>query len=535
MLTSQRRRGSRVSSYGRCHCRVSSAHSFRLPQPPALSRSTQGQGPPSPPPTPHLSPTCVALAASGLRPPRAACTAGEAPAATRCCSDAQQRRCSPANTALLRSAQPLRRRRRRPGSPGALAVYAHLSAPSCLRCTLGHWSALHCTWLALVSRARCCSVRTAQLPPPKPPALSVRGVQLHVLYSLWLSLTCRWHSAMRDETERVLAEELAQRCARGSRSPARPVVLLSRAAPARSFRRLPEDEQVALVERLLRRAIASDASSRGVRTELQTAPPPAPPPRQRTDAESDAESAVASRKPQLAPAAAASAPAAGAGVEPTSALDAQDGWDGVAASEAPPLALQLEKLLPSAQARPPLAAARSPAAGAGTVTPTGVTAASPGPAVFDTLFSGSLALRPLTAAAAAGAAVVLGSIAIWLRRERAADATQPQAAPTGDKAQAPPDASVRIAASEGVEAATARRPEVLWSRKEKPVADAPAAEADVAVPSVLWKRGAPRTKLAATEEAATSAGDAKEQAAAVELSDNAEGLRFGARLKQPPK
>ena len=51
---------------------------------------------------------------------------------------------------------------------------------------------------------------------------------------------------------------------------------------------------------------------------------------------------------------------------------------------------------------------------------------------------------------------------------------------------------------------------------------------------MLWKRGA-RTKLDVTEDVPTAAGDAKEPADAAELSDNAEGLRFGARLKQPPR
>ena len=337
-------------------------------------------------------------------------------------------------------------------------------------------------------------------------------------------------SAVRDETERVLAEELAQRCARGYvHRPHSRRRLLSRAVPARSFRRLPEDEQVALVERLLRRAIASDASSRGVRAELQIAPPP----RQRADAE-PAEAAV-SRKALQAPAAASSGPAAAPGVEPTSALDAQDGWDGAAPSDAPLLALELEKLLPSAQARQPPAAARLSAAGAGLATPAGVAFASR--VGSNSLFSGGLTLQPLAAAAAAGAAVVLGSIAFWLSRGRTADAnvTPPQAAPTGDRPQAPPDSSVRISAPEEVDAATSRRSEVLWSRKEKPPAAASADDADGAARTVLWKRGAPRTKLDVTEDAPTAAGDAKEPADAAELSDNAEGLRFGARLKQPPR
>ena len=340
-------------------------------------------------------------------------------------------------------------------------------------------------------------------------------------------------SAVRDETERVLAEELAQRCARGYAHRIRSRRgLLSRVVPARSFRRLPEDEQVALVERLLRRAIASDASSRGARSELQTAPLS----RQRADAEPDAEPAEAStsRKAPLPPAAAATGPAAAPGAEPTSALDAQDGWDGAASTGAPPLALELEKLLPSAQSRPQPAAARSPAAGVGLASPAGITVASQ--AGSNALFSGGLTLRPLIVTAAAGAAVVLGSIAFWLSRGRAADAnaTPSQSAPTGDRPQAPPDLSARVAAPEGVDATATRRSDVLWSRKEKPSADASAADTDVAAPSVLWKRGAPRLKPGATQDAPAAAGDAKEPAGAAELSDNAEGLRFGARLKQPP-
>ena len=475
----------------------------------------------------------LALATTALRSPRSACTAGDAPAASQCCSVAQQRRCSPQSCALCRSVQRLRRRRRRrqPGNCGALVATVQLSASSCLLCTPLLWRAHRCTLQSLVLRARCCSTRTARLPPPNPATSSVKGTFANPRVLLAVAFVdVQLPSAVRDETERVLAEELAQRCARGY---AHHIcgrlrfAELRRAVPARSFRRLPEDEQVALVERLLRRAIASDASSRGVRTELQAAPPP----RKRSDAEPSAESAVSRGAQQAQAAPADGLPAAAPSVEPTSVLDAQDGWDGAAPSDAPPLALELEKLLPSAPSRTLPATSRSPAAGTTPGTPAGVMVASQ--PVSDTLFSRGL--TPLAAAVAAGAAAVLGVIAVWLKPGRAADATPQQTAPADDRSQAPPGLSARVATPGEVEAATTRRPEVLWYRKETPQADASAADADGAAPGVLWKRGAPRTKPVATEDAPTAAGDVKESVGAAELSDNAEGLRFGARLKQPPK
>ena len=447
-----------------------------------------------------------------------------------CCIGAQPRRCRPQSWGLRRSAQRLRRRRRRPGNLGALVADVHLSVSSCLRCTLGLWSTCRCTWLALVWRARCCSTRTARLPPPKPAASSVRGARTvaRVLPAVAL-LTAEGHCpapcVMRPS---VFWPRSWRKGARAATLATFSVVygLLSCADSARSFRRLPEDEQVALVERLLRRAIASDASNRGVRSELQTAPPS----RQRLDAEPivEPDEAPVSRK---ALPARTNGPASAPGVEPTSVLDAQDGWDGAAPSDASPLSLELEKLLPSAPTRTPSAAVRSPAAGTAPLTPADVTVASQ--AGSDTLFSRGLS--PLAAAAAAGAAAVLCSVAVWQTRGRAADAPPPQAAPADVRPQAPPETSAGVAALEGVEAAATRRREVLWSRKEKPSEDASAADADRPALGVLWKRGAPRAKPVATDDAPTAAGDAKEPVGVAELSDNAEGLRFGARLKQPPK
>ena len=157
----------------------------RTPDGVALSRSTQAVELRSclPPQLCHAV-QVSALAASALRPPRAACTAGDAPAAFQCCSHGRPRRCSPQSCVLRRSVQRLRRRRRRPGRPGALYVHVQLSASSCLR-TSGLWSAHRCTWRALVSRARCCSTRTARLPPPTPPASSDKGAQPGLPSSPW--------------------------------------------------------------------------------------------------------------------------------------------------------------------------------------------------------------------------------------------------------------------------------------------------------------------------------------------------------------
>ena len=284
------------------------------------------------------------------------------------------------------------------------------------------------------------------------------------------------------------------------------------------------------MERLLRRAIASDASRGGGRAEL----PPAATPQPRAEAESGAAELPLPRgSTPLVPPAPAPGRAAVSGAEPTSELDAQDGWGDAAQLDAPPLALELEKLLPSAQSRPPPAAApplSPPAAGAGPVTSP---AASRGQAAFDALLSADAPVEPLAVAAAAGAAVVLGAAAVWLSRGREGDAAQPQAAPKGDSPRPPPDAAATAAASEAVDAATStrpRRPGVLWARKEKPGAEEPAADAGAAAPSVLWTRGARQVKPDATEGAPPAASDAAELADAAELSDNAEGLRFGARL-----
>ena len=303
---------------------------------------------------------------------------------------------------------------------------------------------------------------------------------------------------------------------------------------------MPEDEQVALVERLLRRAIASDASSRGVRAEL----PAATVPRRRTEAESGAADVPAPRgAAPLASRTAAPGSAAADSAEPTSELDAQDGWGDGAQSTAPPLALELEKLLPSAQMRPPPASAPSPlpspSAAAGT-RPTAIPADAPatrGQSAFAVLSGADLPLAPLAAAAAAGTAVALGAAAVWLGRGREADAAQPQAAPSSsDRPVVPPEAAVRAAASEGVDVATtARRPGVLWARKETPGGAEAVPDADGAAPSVLWTRGARQNKSGATDDAPAGVSERAELPDVAELSDNAEGLRFGARLKQPPQ
>jgi hypothetical protein len=75
---------------------------------------------------------------------------------------------------------------------------------------------------------------------------------------------------------------------------------------------------------------------------------------------------------------------------------------------------------------------------------------------------------------------------------------------------------------------------VLWARKEKAGAEEPAADAGAAAPSVLWTRGTRQVKPDAMEDAPPAAGNAGELADAAELSDNAEGLRFGARLNKGP-
>lgn len=288
------------------------------------------------------------------------------------------------------------------------------------------------------------------------------------------------------------------------------------------------------MERLLRRAIASDAS-RGGRAEL----PPAATPRPRAEAESGAAELPSPRgSTPLLPPAPAPGRAAVSGAEPTSELDAQDGWGDAAQLDAPPLALELEKLLPSAQSRAPLAAApplSPPAAGAG---PRISPAASREQAAFDALLSADAPVEPLAVAAAAGAAVVLGAAAVWLSRSREVDAAQPQAAPKGDSPRPPPDAAVSAAAPEALDAAAStrpRRPGVLWARKEKAGAEEPAADAAAAAPSVLWTRGARQVKPDATEDAPPAAGNAAEPENAAELSDNAEGLRFGARLTRGPQ
>ena len=312
-------------------------------------------------------------------------------------------------------------------------------------------------------------------------------------------------------------------------------------ACAYSFRRLPEDEQVALVERLLRRAMASDASSRSARAER----PPTAPFRPRTDVDVAAAPVPRSSTP-VAPRAAAAAPAAASGGEPVFDLDAQDGWGDAEQPTAPPLALELQKLLPSAKTTP--AAAPSPPPPAAVVGPAVSPAAAPvarEQAAVDTLFSATFpAVKPLAVAAAAGVALLLAAAAVWLSRRRAADAPQPQAAPTGDRpapSRAAPLSPDAVVASEGVDAAAAaRRPGVLWARKEKPGGDEPAADADGAAPGVLWTRDARQANDSGSAPAADPAAAGKAapprdaSGEAAELSDNAEGLRIGARLTKRP-
>jgi hypothetical protein len=329
------------------------------------------------------------------------------------------------------------------------------------------------------------------------------------------------------------------------------VLCAHRTAPrALSFKHLPEEEQVALVERLLRRALAVEASSAAAKGDTPPPPPPLPsllplpvpvPATLAPSARLAADAPVAAIAPD-APAAPEPPVRDAAAPEPSyAALDDEDGWNAASSSSAPAL--------------PPMLGA----------TPSGVSTTSPparaaagwpwqfaAPVAFGAAALGFRALlraraqqngasAPLPQSEAADAGVAGVSAPVDVRAQSDAQAVSAASMPptsSGGAASPQPRAS-----QTPDEPLPKHRPATgaLWVRKDDARApqNSPAGAAAAAgVPArVLWQRAAKRVPPAA--DSARGVGDqppaAEASGAAAgwsgdreELTDNVEGLRIGA-------